>query len=91
MTSTRIAVSRLQSILAQSNRRFLQRRGLATMSKYTLQDTVPLPPTSTPIPRLGLGVFMAKGSKCTTAVSTALKHGYRHIDSAQVRFNLHDG
>ncbi|MCJ1324895.1 hypothetical protein MMC10_001557 [Thelotrema lepadinum] len=53
------------------------------MAKYTLQDTVSLPPNSIPIPRLGLGVFMAKGSKCVTAVSAALKCGYRHIDSAQ--------
>ena len=53
------------------------------MSKFTLQDTVSLPPTNTPIPRLGLGVFTAKGSKCVNAVSAAIQHGYRHIDSAQ--------
>ncbi|KAI4146780.1 MAG: hypothetical protein LQ340_005817 [Diploschistes diacapsis] len=53
------------------------------MAKYALQDTVPLPPTNTPIPRLGLGVYKAKGSKCAAAVSAALEHGYRHVDTAQ--------
>ena len=57
-------------------------RTFAAMAKYTLQDTVPLPQGNIKIPRLGLGVFMAKGDKCVKAVSSAIKAGYRHIDSA---------
>ena len=86
MTLTRFAASKLTStlpILATTRRGFDITRTFGTMAKYTLQDTVSLPPNSIPIPRLGLGVFMAKGSKCVTAVSAALKCGYRHIDSAQ--------
>lgn len=32
------------------------------------------------IPRLGLGVYMNRGSACTTGVKHALKAGYRHVD-----------
>ena len=88
MTTARIAASWLSSrlpILGAAKQRFTITRRVRAMSqiKYTLQDTVSLPPNNVAIPRLGLGVFMAKGPKCATAVSAALKCGYRHIDSAQ--------
>ena len=34
------------------------------------------------IPAIGLGTFLAQGEACTAAVSYALQHGYRHIDTA---------
>lgn len=88
MNSIRTTSARLPSVLSQSTQLRPRTRGLATMAKYALQDTVPLPPTNTPIPRLGLGVYKAKGSKCAAAVSAALEHGYRHVDTAQVSILL---
>jgi len=35
------------------------------------------------IPRLGFGVYRTHGEQCIQATLTALKLGYRHIDSAQ--------
>ncbi len=35
------------------------------------------------IPALGLGTMTLKGDVCVTAVSTALKQGYRHLDTAE--------
>ena len=88
MAITRVVASCLPSRLpihGAAKHRFTTTQPIRAMSqvKYTLQDTVSLPPNNVAIPRLGLGVFMAKGSKCATAVSAALKCGYRHIDSAQ--------
>ncbi|KAI9208206.1 putative reductase [Polychytrium aggregatum] len=34
------------------------------------------------IPEIGLGVYLANGNEAYQAVLTALKHGYRHIDTA---------
>jgi diketogulonate reductase-like aldo/keto reductase len=59
-----------------------QTRHISSMGKYSITDKIPLPPTSHPIPRLGLGVYLAKGSKCTNAIAAALAAGYRHIDTA---------
>jgi len=39
------------------------------------------------IPRLGLGVWKAEGDEVVTAVTHALEHGYRHIDTAAVYGN----
>lgn len=40
------------------------------------------------IPVLGLGVFKAEaGEACKAAVISALSHGYRHIDTAQIYQN----
>ena len=36
-----------------------------------------------PIPALGLGTMTLKGDVCVTAVSTALKQGYVHLDTAE--------
>ncbi len=39
------------------------------------------------LPALGLGVLQSEGGEATTAVSTALKAGYRLIDTAAAYFN----
>ncbi|WVQ78737.1 hypothetical protein IAT38_000824 [Cryptococcus sp. DSM 104549] len=39
------------------------------------------------IPRLGYGVYQARGGECEAAVREALTVGYRHIDSAQAYRN----
>lgn len=53
--------------------------------KLTLTSTLPLPlPNSQiTIPRLGFGVYQSHGKQCITSCLTALRAGYRHIDSAQ--------
>jgi 2,5-diketo-D-gluconate reductase A len=38
-------------------------------------------------PALGLGVLQSEGGEATTAVSTALKAGYRLVDTAAAYFN----
>jgi diketogulonate reductase-like aldo/keto reductase len=54
------------------------------MSKFTLQDAIPIP-THPPlkIPRLGFGVYRSPPSQCVSSVLSALSTGYRHIDTAQ--------
>lgn len=39
------------------------------------------------MPVLGLGTFQSKGDACSRAVSTALRLGYRHIDTARMYEN----
>ena len=39
------------------------------------------------IPKLGFGTYMLKGDLAITATQTALKVGYRLIDTAQIYFN----
>src|SRR4051812_48441746 len=39
------------------------------------------------LPRLGLGTFRMQGDACRAAVESALKLGYRHIDSAEMYGN----
>ena len=39
------------------------------------------------VPALGFGTWPMKGETCRTAVRTALEHGYRHIDTAQMYEN----
>lgn len=39
------------------------------------------------IPAIGLGTFRSEGEACIAAVSTALKAGYRHIDTARMYGN----
>ena len=53
----------------------------------TINSTLPLPNSAVRIPRLGLGVYQARGSKCTNAILAALEAGYRHIDTAQLYGN----
>jgi diketogulonate reductase-like aldo/keto reductase len=39
------------------------------------------------VPALGFGTWPMNGETCRTAVRTALEHGYRHIDTAQMYEN----
>lgn len=39
------------------------------------------------IPKIGLGTYCMKGDECVKAVETALRVGYRHIDTASVYQN----
>ena len=52
-------------------------------SKLALTDLLPLPNSAIKIPRLGFGVYLSPSSTCVTSCIHALKHGYRHIDTAQ--------
>lgn len=51
-------------------------------SKFTLQSTLTLP-SGTKMPALGFGVYLSPRNVCKSSCLTALKVGYRHIDSAQ--------
>ncbi|KAI9763409.1 MAG: hypothetical protein M1840_000540 [Geoglossum simile] len=59
------------------------------MSKFALAitDLVALPKSLVKMPRLGFGVYQSPSSICTQSVTTALKTGYRHIDTAQYYAN----
>ena len=39
------------------------------------------------VPRLGFGTFRLQGDACTQAVETALRVGYRHLDTAEIYGN----
>ena len=52
-------------------------------SKLVLTDLLPLPNSSVKIPRLGFGIYQSPTNVCIKSCLTALKSGYRHIDSAQ--------
>ena len=56
-----------------------------TMSptKLTLSDLLPLPNSTVKIPRLGFGIYQSPTNVCIKSCLTALRTGYRHIDSAQ--------
>ena len=49
-------------------------------TKLTLEDTVELP-NSVRVPRIGFGVWASSENQCTASCLTALKAGYRHIDT----------
>ncbi|KAI7976429.1 hypothetical protein EIK77_000886 [Talaromyces pinophilus] len=53
------------------------------MPALKITDTLPLPQSTVQIPRLGFGVYRSHGDDCVQGTLTALKTGYRHIDSAQ--------
>ncbi|SZF01312.1 unnamed protein product [Blumeria hordei] len=55
--------------------------------KLASTDVLTLPKSDVQIPRLALGVYKSEGNQCTAACLTALKAGYRHIDSAQYYAN----
>lgn len=59
----------------------------AMASKLTINSTLPLPKSSQTIPRLGFGVYQSPTDVCVRSCTTALKAGYRHIDSAQYYAN----
>lgn len=56
-------------------------------AKLTITDCLTLPQSSVGIPRLGFGVYRIHGEQCTQATLTALKTGYRHVDTAQFYAN----
>jgi diketogulonate reductase-like aldo/keto reductase len=56
-------------------------------AKLAITDLLPLPNTSTKIPRLGFGVYQSSTSQCVQSCLNALKAGYRHIDTAQFYAN----
>ena len=62
-------------------------RQLTTMAKLDISSTLPLPSSSITIPRLGFGVYQSPEDVCKRSCSTALKSGYRHIDTAQFYAN----
>ncbi|KAF2090505.1 Aldo/keto reductase [Saccharata proteae CBS 121410] len=53
------------------------------MSSLSINSTLPLPNSSTQIPRLGFGVYRSPAPTCVHSCLTALSAGYRHIDTAQ--------
>jgi len=53
------------------------------MVDISIDDTLPLPKSSIRIPRLGFGVYQSPTSVCVQSCLSALKGGYRHIDTAQ--------
>ncbi|KAF7544734.1 hypothetical protein G7Z17_g9717 [Cylindrodendrum hubeiense] len=61
---------------------------LSTQS-LTLETRIPLPNSSTAIPKLGFGVYKIRGDSCIDACLDALSAGYRHIDSAELYLNSH--
>ena len=52
-------------------------------SKLAITDLLPLPNSTVRIPRLGFGIYQSPTNVCISSCLTALKSGYRHIDSAQ--------
>lgn len=56
-------------------------------SKPSLASTLPLPNSKHKIPRIGFGVYQSPPSRCVKSCLTALKVGYRHIDTAQYYTN----
>ena len=51
--------------------------------KLALTDLLPLSNSTHKIPRLGFGIYQSPTSVCINSCLTALRAGYRHIDSAQ--------
>lgn len=52
------------------------------MPSYTITSTLPVPSGTKALPVLGFGVYQTPATEAESAVSQALKAGYRHIDSA---------
>lgn len=52
-------------------------------SKLAITNHLPLTNSSVKIPRLGFGIYQSPTDICINSCLTALKSGYRHIDSAQ--------
>jgi len=52
-------------------------------SKLSLSSTLALPKSHFKIPQLGFGVYQSPQETCIKSCLTALKAGYRHIDTAQ--------
>ncbi|CZR54779.1 probable aldo-keto reductase [Phialocephala subalpina] len=56
-------------------------------TRLSITDLLPLANSSVKIPRLGFGVYQSTSKVCVNSCLTALKAGYRHIDSAQYYTN----
>ena len=57
------------------------------MSQLNLQSTLPLPNSPHKLPQLAFGVYQSPPETCGKSCLTALKAGYRHIDTAQYYAN----
>ncbi|KAK7921706.1 NADP-dependent oxidoreductase domain-containing protein [Apiospora marii] len=56
------------------------------MTKRAITDTIRLA-SARPIPQLGFGVYKSPPELCIQSVLTALRYGYRHVDTAQYYAN----
>jgi diketogulonate reductase-like aldo/keto reductase len=56
------------------------------MAKRTITDSIPLS-NGHAMPQLGFGVYLSPQDVCLTSCLTALRSGYRHIDTAQYYAN----
>lgn len=57
------------------------------MSALTMASVAPLPESDLTIPRIGFGVYLSPTEVCIASCTSALKLGYRHIDTAQYYAN----
>src|SRR5256885_7157844 len=63
-------------------------RTKANMSaKLAITDKLHMPKCAAQIPRLGFSAYKSTSSQCIASCTTALKVGYRHIDTAQYHDN----
>jgi hypothetical protein len=60
-----------------------KKNGRPAKQHELITDVLSLPNSSVKIPQLGFGVYLSTSDKCKASCLTALKAGYRHIDSAQ--------
>lgn len=65
------------------SRPFSSVQKITMSSKLSLTSTLPLSKSSFKIPQLGFGVYQSPPGTCIKSCLTALKAGYRHIDTAQ--------
>ncbi|KAE9378741.1 putative aldo-keto reductase [Stipitochalara longipes BDJ] len=56
-------------------------------AKLAITDILALPNSAVSIPQFGFGVYLSPAEKCKASCLTALKAGYKHIDSAQYYAN----
>src|SRR6266576_2969413 len=80
LSNGRSAVSPIIAVAPISFRR----RFVASSRRFKLEN---LQTQGISLPRLGLGTFRMQGDVCRAAVESALKLGYRHIDTAEMYAN----
>ncbi|KAL8685503.1 MAG: hypothetical protein Q9218_007722 [Villophora microphyllina] len=59
----------------------------SSAGKLSLTSTLNIPRSSYSMPRLGFGIYRSPPEVCVNSCLTALRSGYRHIDSAQFYAN----